>query len=409
MSVATASLGNAWRSLLTTAFSIALAGCNEPNAPLTVPLVQALGDTASATRYARAESVREFRFPADHGPHPDFRNEWWYFTGNLRAADGRRFGYQLTFFRFAISPLPAPVEGSAWRSHQLYLAHFALSDIDGKRFHAFERRSRAALGMAGAQADPFVVWVDNWSARADGGSFTPRLQASAETTAIDLSLAPEKPIVRQGDRGLSQKDSQPGNASYYYSLTRMRTAGEIVLDGQAFDVEGTSWMDREWSTSALGPEQVGWDWFALQFSDGRELMYYRLRRSDGGVDPHSAGVLVANDGSTTALDSGAVILEALAHWQSPRSGSRYPARWHLRVPSADLELDIQALLTDQELPLSVHYWEGAVGFYGQAIRSSPAGAMNRTPGGDSRFRHRASGGLVSGVGYVELVGYGTTR
>ncbi len=362
-----------------------MAGCDGPAAPEPALIAHALSASTEERGYAHADRLRDFCFPDDHGPHPAFRAEWWYYTGNVRTADGRRFGYQLTFFRYGLSPQEASFGTSAWRSNQIYLAHFALTDVDVRRFHAFERSSRAALDVAGAGAQPFRVWVDDWSARSDSGSFAPRLQARAEDVAIDLQLAQGKPVVLQGDRGLSRKGARPDNASYYYSLTRMPTAGTITVNGRAFKVEGASWMDREWSTSSLDPDQPGWDWFALQFEDGRELMYYRLRRRDGRTDPHSAGVLVTM-GEVIALGYEMVLIEELTTWRSPKSGVTYPARWRFQVPTAGLDLEVDPLLADQEIGLSMRYWEGAAQFTGTD-----------------------HGKPVSGRGYVELVGYATSR
>jgi predicted secreted hydrolase len=325
--------------------------------------------------YARALRPRTFSFPEDHGPHPEFRQEWWYYTGNLHAADGRRFGYQLTFFRIALSP-HEDTRDSAWASNQAYMAHFALTDVAGRRHHAFERMSRPVIGLAGAQAQPFRVWLEDWSA-ASSGVLPMRLQAAQDGVAIDLMLDSAKPIVLQGERGLSQRSAAPGDGSYYYSMTRMPTRGTVRVGAEALAVEGLSWMDREWSTRALGADQVGWDWFSLQLGDGRELMYYQLRRSDGSVDPHSSGTLVAPDGTSRSLGSEDVELTVLSHWESPRSGARYPSRWSLRVPAEGLALTVTPYLPDQEMDLSVLYWEGAVQVEGTA----------------------------DGSGYVELTGY----
>jgi predicted secreted hydrolase len=227
------------------------------------------------------------------------------------------------------------------------------------------------------------VWLGDWTAegRAPGG-IPVRLRAENKEVGIDLTLSTTKPPVLHGDRGLSRKSDEPGNASYYYSLTRMPTAGEVRVGGRAFPVEGTAWMDREWSTSALGPDLIGWDWFALQLDDGRELMLYRLRRRDGTIDPASQGTLVAADGASRALPADAVEALALATWTSPRGGTRYPARWRLRVPSAGLDVVVTPILADQELDLTVRYWEGAV-----------------------RVDGTADGRRLGGHGYVELVGY----
>ena len=335
--------------------------------------------------FARATAPREFRFPADHGPHPEFRHEWWYFTGNLRAPEGRRFGYQLTFFRFALSPAP-PDRRSRWATTQAYMAHFAVTDVQGNRFHHFERTGRGALGLAGATARPFRVWLDDWSAEGGESSTLPvRLRAAEGGASVDLVLDTARPIVAQGDRGLSRKSAAPGNASHYYSMTRLATRGTVRVDGVSFPVEGNSWLDREWGTSSLEKGQVGWDWFALQLSDGRDLMFYRLRRGDGGSDPFSAGTLVLPDGSYRPLSFDEVKIETLESWRSPEGGARYPSRWRLRLPSEGLELDVIPRTADQELRTTVRYWEGAVGVRG-ASRGEPVG----------------------GEGYVELTGYGET-
>jgi predicted secreted hydrolase len=335
--------------------------------------------------FARAIAPHDFVFPLDHGPHPEFKTEWWYYTGNLHDAAGRHFGYQLTFFRNALQSDPV-ARDSDWASQQIYLAHFALTDPEGKKFHYFERFSRSALGLAGATAVPFRVWLEDWSASSGRSSLPMQLRAAAGEVAIDLELDSRKPVVLQGEQGLSQKSADPGNASHYYSLTRMPTHGEIRLAGVRFAVSGYSWLDREWSTSALGENQVGWDWFSLQFDDGRELMYYQLRLKDGQADPLSSGVLVAVDGSSQRLKPQDLNIEILAHWISPHSGGEYPARWRLVVPAQQLDLEIIPLLADQELQTTVRYWEGSVAIRGSAGKDK-----------------------LSGHGYVELTGYENNR
>lgn len=344
-----------------------LATACAPDAPqregLSVAAALGGGDGASLEGYARAVEARPFAFPADHGPHPGFRSEWWYFTGNAFAADGRRFGYHVTFFRNATRPAAPSVEGSAWRTNQLWMAHFAVVDVATGRSHAAERFARGALGLAGASATPFGVHVDAWSARSIGdGGFDPvQLAAADGDFAVDLTLRPTKPIVLQGDRGLSQKAPEPGNASYYYSLTRLDVSGAIRVGGEEVRIErGTGWFDREWSTSALGEGQVGWDWFALHLDDGRDLMWYRLRRADGSSDPLSAGTLVGTDGSTIRLGASDVVLEPQGTWESPRTGAAYPAAFRLSAPAHGLDLRVAAAVSDQELDLTFRYWEGAV-------------------------------------------------
>lgn len=332
--------------------------------------------------YARAVAPRELRFPADHGPHPEFRTEWWYYTGNLETAAGRRFGFQLTFFRSALAPKMADRQ-SAWATRQAWLAHFTVSDLGGGRFRSFERWSRGAAGLAGVRAEPFRVWVKDWVAEGAGGQAPPMHLAAAEgEVGIDLVLQPGKPPVLQGDHGLSRKGPEPGNASYYYSLPRMPAAGTVRLGGERFAVAGLAWMDREWSTSSLGRGQVGWDWFALQLSDGADVMLYRLRRRDGAADPASSGTLVPPEGETRPLASPDFQIEGSGEWRSPRSGARYPARWHVRIPSEELDLEIRPALADQELDVSFRYWEGAVEIEGSR-RGRP----------------------IHGRGYVELTGY----
>ncbi|NIR32150.1 MAG: carotenoid 1,2-hydratase [Gammaproteobacteria bacterium] len=332
--------------------------------------------------FARVLEARELVFPRDHGPHPDYRSEWWYFTGNLQTDAGRRFGYELTFFRFALRPGEAARE-SRWATRQVYMAHLALTDVEDKRFRFYERVVRGAAGLAGARASPFRVWAEDWFVEApETAAFPWRLRAAVENIDLDLQLTGTKPAVLQGDQGLSRKSAAPGNASYYYSIPRLRTRGSITVGGKRFSVRGQSWMDREWGTSALARDQAGWDWFALQLDDGTDLMFYRLRRKDGAIDSFSAGSLVGPQGRKQPLAHEDVDIEVLDTWASPRGGATYPSRWRLRVPTAGLALSIQPLLSDQELDASVRYWEGAV-----------------------RVSGRHGEKPVRGYGYVELTGY----
>ncbi|WP_306533148.1 lipocalin-like domain-containing protein [Geobacter sp.] len=332
--------------------------------------------------FLRASTPRSFQFPADHGPHPGFRTEWWYFTGNLAAAGGRRFGYQLTFFRVALSPVPSK-RASRWGANDIIMGHFALTDVEERRFHHFERFSRSALGLAGAGGRPLRVWLEDWSATEVGEKpWRMRLTAREGDVAVDLTVTANRPVALNGDGGLSQKSGEPGNASYYYSLPRMETAGTVTAGGETATVTGLSWLDREWSTSALGPDQAGWDWFALQLDDGRDVMFYRLRRRDGGTEPWSSGTLVEADGSYRHLTREDVRIDVLQWWRSPASGVRYPSRWRFNVPAANIDLEITPRIPDQELLVTVRYWEGAVKM------------QSRAPGGPR------------GSGYVEMTGYG---
>ncbi|MBI2205458.1 MAG: carotenoid 1,2-hydratase [Candidatus Rokubacteria bacterium] len=346
-----------------------------------VAVVEALSTADSG--FARADAPRPLAFPGDHGPHPEFRTEWWYYTGNLSAADGRRFGYQLTFFRIGLTARPTRRD-SRWAARDAWMAHFALTDVGGRRFHARHRLARGALDLAGADARPFRVWLEDWSAVATAPDASAmRLVAREGDVALALDLRTMKPPALQGDRGWSRKGPEPGNASYYYSLTRLETRGHVSVGADRVAVTGTSWMDREWSTSALGAGQVGWDWFALQLDDGRDVMIYRLRRADGAVDPFSAGSVVARDGTTTRLDAADVHVEAQEWWTSRTTDVRYPSRWRVSIPREHVTLDIAPRLADQEWTEPVRYWEGAV-----TVR----GTAGQRP--------------VAGEGYVELVGYG---
>ena len=366
---------------------LVLPGCIEKNAENSdepIPVTDVLrGDPARS--FAQVDRPREFLFPADHGPHTEYRTEWWYFTGNVNAGEERRFGYQLTFFRFR--PRADEQTGtSRWRTDHFYMAHFALTDIDNEKIHTFERFSRAAAGLAGATTGNLHVWLDDWSAAAASRETFPlRIRAREGLVALDLNLEQGKAVVLHGEDGVSVKNEEPGNASYYYSYTRMPTEGHITVGDKTYMVRGNSWMDREWSSSALGEEQLGWDWFALQLSNDHEVMYYRFRRTDGAVDRFSYGAVVLPDGRVDMLGFDEVELDILDTWHSPASGVIYPSAWRLRVPEHGLDLNIRPALADQELDLSFRYWEGAVEFEGKSGESD-----------------------VNGRGYVELTGYGTT-
>jgi predicted secreted hydrolase len=352
----------------------------------TLSAVEALAG-ADTAGYARAEGPVPFTFPDDHGPHPDYRTEWWYFTGNLSGEGGRRFGYHLTFFRNALAPEPAP-RRSAWNTNQLWMAHLAVTDLGAGMHHHAERFGRGAVGLAGADSIPLRVWVGDWrlvgsTVEDDAPPFPLLLQAQEGDWGIELEVRGGKPPVLQGEGGWSRKGPEPGNASYYFSHTRMPTRGTIRIGGESWDVEGDSWMDREWSTSALSEEHVGWDWFSLQLDGGIEIMFFELRREDGAADPLNHGVLVEPDGSYQKLEADEVAIEVLERWASPLDGAEYPVAWRMRIPGEGVDLRITAPVFDQEMNLSVRYWEGAVEVEGER-----------------------AGEAVEGVGFVELTGYG---
>jgi predicted secreted hydrolase len=358
---------------------------NDGRVAATLAVGELLG--GADTLHARAVEPRVFTFPADHGPHPEFRTEWWYFTGNVTATDGRELGYQLTFFRSALTDsasfVSTATDASAWRSRHAYMAHFAVSDITDTRFHAAQRFARAALGLAGAEVEPFRVGLDGWHASSAGDDMFPvRLVAADGDVAIDLLLEAGKQPVLQGERGLSRKGPEPGNASYYYSHTRMPTTGTIRVGAQTFTVAGASWLDREWSTSALSPDLEGWDWMALQLDDETDLMLYRLRRPDGTAGPFSAGRFVARDGSSSALSATDFTMTPLQWWRSPLDGASYPTSWRVDIPRLGALLDVSAAFPAQELNLAVRYWEGSV-----VVSGTRAGRA------------------VQGRGYLEMTGY----
>ena len=344
--------------------------------------------------FERAERAHPFVFPQDHGPHPTFRHEWWYLTGHLRAGDGEQFGFELTFFRLALAPPQArdALGGSAWRTRQLYAAHFAITEVSRGRFFSATRYARDALGLAGAQALPFAVHVADWSLLQAPGAPAPApgpaalhwlLQADDGDHALQLDLRTDQAPVLNGDAGLSRKAA--GAASYYYSVPRLTASGQLRRVGGSVPVSGVAWLDREWSSGSLDAQQQGWDWFALDFTDGSSLMFYALRDRDGRRDIHSAGTFVDAQGHATALANDDVAIRVLRHWISPRGGE-YPAQWTLEVKSLDLQLQLTPQLADQELRTQPRYWEGAVNVLGR---------RGTVP--------------VSAQGYVELVGYAQSQ
>ena len=347
----------------------------------------------TAADFAQALAPLAFSFPQDHGPHPLYRQEWWYLTGNLDAATGERLGFELTFFRFALAPaaapgvagVPAAAPSSAWRTRQIYLAHFAITDAATGRFRFARKLSREALGLAGAQAVPFKVWIDDWSLEAAASGDTWRLRASQPGYELELALQALTTPVLNGEAGLSRKSSEPNDATYYYSIPRLAARGRLVRDGHAVGVQGLAWFDREWGSGELGAREVGWDWFALQLDDGATLMFYALRNRDGTRDAHSAGTYVEPSGASRPLGNEEVAIDVLDHWRNAE-GARYPASWRIRVPALALEVSVRPVLADQEIRSTPTYWEGAVDVAG--TRAGPG---------------------VAGRGYVELVGYAPER
>ena len=308
---------------------------------------------AAPDAFKRVTGPEPLVFPADHAMHPGFRNEWWYFTGNLSDAAGRRYGFQFTLFRFAVAP-GEPLD-SDFDSDAIWMAHFAISDVARKRFISEERFARGALDLAGATADEW--WLRDWTVtRTEDGW---RLRAQLDDASLDLDLAPRKPVVLQGDSGYSQKGPAQGNASRYYSITRIEADGRLVLDGNAADVTGAAWLDREWGSSQLGPGIAGWDWFALQLKDGRDLMLYRLRTEGGEASRFSAGVLVEADGGYRVLGREDFAFEEIRRWED-RQGVDWPVAWRVLLPAEGMEFEVRPAFDAQRWYATVGYWEGAV-------------------------------------------------
>ncbi len=328
-----------------------------------------------------------YAFPRDHGSHNQFGLEWWYFTGHLFSESGRQFGYELTFFRKAMNNARVQDNPSRWAIEHLYFAHLALTDVESQSFSFAERLSRNGLGKAGANAGQMNVWIDQWSVH----SVTPNhqvlaLKADDTNFGLDLILTLEKSPVIHGNEGVSRKGAREGQASHYYSLTRLGTKGKIILGKESIQVTGLSWMDHEFGSGELGDDQVGWDWFSLQFNTNMELMVYLLRKKDGSSDPASSGTIIFPDGQAQHLSLHEIGVETRGHWTSPHTAAKYPAQWVVNVPSVQLSVQIVPFVADQELRTSkstqVTYWEGAAEVKGQF-----------------------QGNPIQGKAYVELTGY----
>jgi predicted secreted hydrolase len=334
-----------------------------------------------------AKAGYEFKFPRDHGSHPAQKIEWWYYTGHLETPEGGPFGYQLTFFRIGV--VPQPLLGSPWAVRDLWMTHLAISDIKNSTHHHDDRLNRAGPGFAGAAPNHLDVWNEDWKAtQSPDGTGPMVLEAKNSQIELSLQLQNGKPPVIHGKDGLSQKGAQAGNASHYYSLTRMPTKGTLTLAGERFTVSGESWMDHEFGTSFLEPTQRGWDWLSIQLKDGRDLMLFQLRQADGSADPHTAGTLIAADGTAQPLSSADFKLTPSdARWTSPETRGAYPTQWQIEIPREQIHLTVDATFPKQEMTAGsspgLHYWEGVV-----SVKGDQAGVP------------------LSGKGYLEMTGYG---
>jgi predicted secreted hydrolase len=335
--------------------------------------------------WLHADRPRAWNFPRDHGAHPDYRTEWWYFTGILRDQGEKLYGYQLTFFRQGLTKF-SKKGTNAWSVNDLFLAHFAITDVAGKRFLVDERVSRTGPGLAGASLTGMDVWLLDWSAYERDGTI--HLAARNIQTEIKLQLVPRKLLVLHGEKGLSRKGSNPGQASYYVSYTDLQTTGSIKLPGLSgtMSIHGTSWFDHEFGSNQLTTEQIGWDWYSIHLSDGRDLMLYLLRRVDGTLEPASSGTVIGKTGGSRHIALSDLHISILRKWKSPTSGATYPSTWRIVIPLEAIDLTVTPMIADQELRTAastgVTYWEGAVHGTG----------MSR-------------GHSVVAEGYIELTGY----
>lgn len=334
--------------------------------------------------FKKAIDKIKFKFPSDHGAHPEFRTEWWYFTGNITGENGEEFGYQFTIFRTALTP-DSVKRDSEFGTNQIYMGHFTISDIQNNKFYYFERFSRGSAGLAGVTTEPFKINLESYNifetGKSDFNFPKVKISANEDNIGIEFDLIPEKPIVFQGDEGLSKKGRDEGNASYYYSVTRINTEGVITINGRKHKVKGYSWLDREWSTSALSEEQVGWDWFSIQLSNNFEIMYYNLRNKDGTADEFSKGSIINKNGEKENIYLKDVIIQVIDYWENDE-GKKYPSGWIFKIPTKKTELKIIPAIKNQELKLAIRYWEGSV-----------------------KIEGIYNGISVNGRGYVELTGY----
>ncbi|MCU1230723.1 MAG: uncharacterized protein JWO97_3607 [Acidobacteria bacterium] len=336
---------------------------------------------AFAQEFKPATAGYEFEFPRDHGTHDDYRTEWWYYTGHLYTESGKRYGFELTFFRVGIVPPGAPAGESRWQLRNISLAHFAITDVAAKRFRYYEKLNRTSPFTASAAAGHLDVFNESWSAttRPDGAW---QLTARSGDDVIDLTLRTRKPPVIHGANGISVKAEGSGFASHYYSMTRLEVTGAV----NGSRCRGAAWMDHEFGSSALRESQQGWDWFSIQFDDDSELMIYLIRRRDGTPDVTSSGSFINPDGSIIHLTREQLKVEALDKWTSPKTRATYPMGWRISVAQLGISATLTPLLRDQELvtksSTNVTYWEGAV---------DVSGTFGNT--------------AVGGDGYVEMTGY----
>ncbi len=340
------------------------------------------GDNNS--NFTKADSVIDFVFPKDHGSHDNYKIEWWYFTGNLKDENGNHFGYQFTIFRNALSS-DSMKSKNDFATNQLYFAHLGLTDVNNNKHYSFEKFSRGAKGLAFANSNPLEIRVEDWYCKGfyyndDFKNPEFKIYAKTDEIEIDFDLKPNKNIVFHGNKGLSAKSNEKGNASYYYSFTNLGSSGRIIINEKSYLVKGKSWMDREWSTSALSKNQKGWDWFSLQLDDNSELMFFRLRDTNSNTD-FCKGTYIDKNGTYENLDCGKFDFQTKDYVKLD-NGKKYPSKWKLLIPSKNLNIEAETQIDDQEMKLSVKYYEGTI-----------------------KVKAKKNGINLNGFGYVELTGY----
>lgn len=321
---------------------------------------------AFAEEYKEVSPGYKVNFPDDFFYKKDFRVQWWYFTGHLFDAQGREFGYELTFFIVGVQKRDYR---SRFGVDNIYISHFAISDVKEKRFYFSDKADSGAFDFAGAAGDRLKVWVDN--DRLEGTMKKMHIVASDKENTLDLVLVPAKPPVLHGEKGYSRKSEEsPLAASYYFSYTNLNTQGSLKIRDREFGVHGKSWFDREISTRGLGKGEIGWDWFSIQLDDDREIMFYMIRKNDGSSSEYSSGTVVYPNGTYRHLSAGDFKITVLDHYKSERTGARYPSQWEVAVPSEAATLKIKPLIRDQEFSGAAstgnYYWEGACTVEGSA-------------------------------------------
>jgi len=348
---------------------ILFSACSPGRTPEHVPPISEW--MGSGAGYKKAETPVPFVFPRDHGPHPEYESEWWYFTGNLKTTEGEELGYQFTVFRRAWQKND---EQNIWNSPDVYMSHLAVSNAKTKKHYSAHAISRAMPGIAEAGTNPVRFKAGSAVAVAEGNDFFPmRLKGSGEAFSIDLSLSQGR-LLLHGDRGLSEKT--PGHASYYYSFVRIPVQGQITIEGREYNVSGTGWFDHEYFSGGIGTTGTGWDWFAIQQND-TALMVFRVRSPQGNS---MAGTYLSRDNEQTMLSGKDIVLTEKAYAEI--ATRRYPTSWNIQIPRLGLQLETEALFADQEMNVGIQYWEGMIRIreYGQKD--------------------------WSGRGYLEMTGYG---